>query len=397
MKGRILVVEDEMITAEDIRTTLIDVDFEVVGVVDRGEDAIKAAKQFQPDLILMDIHLKGEMTGIEAAEFIFTNYHIPIIFLTAYADRPTVDKAGSAEPYGYIIKPFNHDEIFNLEFAIQKHRENAQLMEHEENYMALMEYSAVAMAIIHKGFISFINVEFANFFGKKPSELMNHMLQSVLLASRAKEFKGLIENLEQHKPIRHLRISLQNMVPKEGAPAEEVKKTVWLEINTKDCIIDGKLSMLVMATDITERVEYEVNLKKRIQNLKEQMILPGEKDGAENKEAHSSESLVNDNDNLRLQLKEFLELIGSPDRLRILESLKHGERSLVDLEYMLEKKSASLYHHTRKLEKAGLLKQRKQGKTVFYSISQEKMKNFRKVWALWLTSINNWYAKFEEL
>ena len=103
----ILVVEDESIVAKDIQVCLRKLGYDVVGNVSSGEEAVLKAEEFDLDLVMMDIMLKGEMSGIEAADIIRKKKSIPVIFLTAYTDRNTVDKAKETEPYGYIIKPFN--------------------------------------------------------------------------------------------------------------------------------------------------------------------------------------------------------------------------------------------------------------------------------------------------
>ena len=99
-KTSILVVEDESIVAKDIQQSLKKLGYSVPSVENSGEDAIDAAGQHKPDLILMDIMLKGEISGIEAAQQIKNRYQIPVIFLTAYADESTLSKAKVTEPYG---------------------------------------------------------------------------------------------------------------------------------------------------------------------------------------------------------------------------------------------------------------------------------------------------------
>ena len=105
-KANILIVEDESIVAKDIQQSLKKLGYNVVDVVSTGENAIVSATEKNPDLVLMDIMLKGSMSGIEAAQVIKEKLNIPVIFLTAYADESTFSKAKITEPYGYIIKKF---------------------------------------------------------------------------------------------------------------------------------------------------------------------------------------------------------------------------------------------------------------------------------------------------
>src|SRR5882724_5460547 len=103
-KIRILVVEDETIVSLDIQRRLKTLGYEVVGAAVSGEDAIQKAATHRPDLVLMDIMLDGEMDGIAAAEQIRGRLHIPVIYLTAYADTYTLQRAKVTEPFGYILK-----------------------------------------------------------------------------------------------------------------------------------------------------------------------------------------------------------------------------------------------------------------------------------------------------
>ncbi len=134
-KANILIVEDESIIALDIRSNLESHGYQVVGQADRGEDAIKKAGELHPDLILMDINLKGEMDGIEAAAKIRAQFDLPVIFLTAFADQTTLERARQAEPYGYILKPFEEHELtIAIEMALYKHSMEKKLRESEERY-----------------------------------------------------------------------------------------------------------------------------------------------------------------------------------------------------------------------------------------------------------------------
>lgn len=128
MPINILVTEDESIVRKDIERSLKKLGYNVVGSADTGEKAIELAIKHKPDLALMDIMLKGEMTGIDAAERIKQEIDIPIIFLTAYADESTLAKAKVTEPHGYILKPFKEIDIHtSIEMAIHKHKKEREI------------------------------------------------------------------------------------------------------------------------------------------------------------------------------------------------------------------------------------------------------------------------------
>jgi len=107
----ILVVEDEKDVAYILMHTLNRLGFLVVGCEDTGEKAIKETENLRPDLVLMDIRLAGEMDGIEAADYIRKHFKIPVIFTTALTDDATLGRVAVSAPYGFIVKPFNDEEL----------------------------------------------------------------------------------------------------------------------------------------------------------------------------------------------------------------------------------------------------------------------------------------------
>jgi PAS domain S-box-containing protein len=137
-RERILIVEDETVVALDIRYTLSDLGYAVVGPVTSAESALALLEKDRVDLVLMDIHLKGEMTGIDAAGIVRERYDIPVVFLTAYADESTLAYARTVEPYGYVLKPFTKRELSsNIEIALYKHRSESKLRASEQRWNSL--------------------------------------------------------------------------------------------------------------------------------------------------------------------------------------------------------------------------------------------------------------------
>jgi len=132
MSAKILIVEDERITAEDLRDILTDLGYTVTASVSNGNDAIARAEETSPDLALMDIRIKGDMDGTETARVLRERFNIPVIYLTAHADTETVIRAKASEPLGYITKPFQEAELHaSIEIALHKHREDLKFREKE--------------------------------------------------------------------------------------------------------------------------------------------------------------------------------------------------------------------------------------------------------------------------
>ena len=129
---RVLVVEDESLVALDIRRTLVRIGYDVVGAVATGEDAIRATAELAPDVVLMDIHLRGEIDGVEAVERILRGRDLPVVYLTAHADAPTVERARRTRPFGYVLKPFEERELqVAIEMACFRHEMEGRLRESE--------------------------------------------------------------------------------------------------------------------------------------------------------------------------------------------------------------------------------------------------------------------------
>lgn len=119
--GKILIVEDESIIAMELSARLQKLGYQIVGIAQNGLEAITVTDAYRPDLVLMDIYLKGEMDGVEATTTIKEQYGIPVIYLTANTDEHTFQRAKVTEPYGYLLKPFDERELHTtIEIALYK-------------------------------------------------------------------------------------------------------------------------------------------------------------------------------------------------------------------------------------------------------------------------------------
>jgi signal transduction histidine kinase len=126
-KANILIVEDEVVTALEMESTLEEIGYSIISIVDTGEEAVAIAREEKPDLILMDIHLQGEMDGIEAAAQIRSELKIPIIFLTAHAEEDKLERAKLTLPFGYLLKPVQDRDIkATIKMAIYTSEINAE-------------------------------------------------------------------------------------------------------------------------------------------------------------------------------------------------------------------------------------------------------------------------------
>lgn len=190
VKTKILIVEDEKITAEQMKIDLENSGYQVIGSVVSGEEAIKMVEELPVDLVIMDIYLKGEMDGIEAAREIRDRFGIPVIFLTAYSDEDTVQRAKLTEPSGYIIKepfdlirkPFIEDELLTtIEITLYRHRMEKRLRDKEVWLGAVLDnISDAVIATDSSKQIKFMNSLAEDLTGWIETEAIGNNIEDVL-------------------------------------------------------------------------------------------------------------------------------------------------------------------------------------------------------------------------
>jgi PAS domain S-box-containing protein len=138
---RLLVVEDQRLIAADIENTLKRLGYLVVGNVSSGEEAINGSEELRPELVLMDVRLRGELDGIQAAEIIRDRFNVPVIYLTAYADEETILRAKKTKPFGYLVKPFNERELrATIEITFYTHQMERTLADERARRHAAEEF-----------------------------------------------------------------------------------------------------------------------------------------------------------------------------------------------------------------------------------------------------------------
>lgn len=179
---RILVVEDEQITAAVLQKQLQAFGYDVPETVSSGEAAIEKAEELRPDLVLMDIQLDGQMDGVEAAAHIRSHFHLPVVFITAYSNKQVLDRVKVTEPYGYILKPFEERELHVVvEMALYKHRMERALQESEKWLDAILKSIGDGVVATDKeSRITFLNPEAERLTGWTNEEAKGRMLDEVV-------------------------------------------------------------------------------------------------------------------------------------------------------------------------------------------------------------------------
>jgi PAS domain S-box-containing protein len=193
---RILIVEDERIVAEDLKRLLVKLGYAVTGIAASGEEAIQSVRTDRPDLVLMDIRIQGPQDGIDVAEHLYAEYDVPVSYLTAFADAPTLDRAKATLPFGYILKPFETRSLqVVIELAIHRHR-----MERVVNEMdgwharALASVADAVIATDRAGLLIYMNKAAEKISGWTPDAMFGKPLSALLTGSKNEPLPSRVGN-----------------------------------------------------------------------------------------------------------------------------------------------------------------------------------------------------------
>jgi PAS domain S-box-containing protein len=181
-KGKILVVEDEFVTGSEIQARLSEMGYDVPDVVDTGEEAVQKTGELNPDIVVMDITLKGKMNGIEAAGQIRARYGIPVVFLTAHSDEATVNLAMHSEPFGYLVKPLDERALkTTIRMALYKHTMDEKMRQSEETIRGLLNATKDETVLVdNEGKILALNDAFARSAERPAADILNTVIYELI-------------------------------------------------------------------------------------------------------------------------------------------------------------------------------------------------------------------------
>jgi two-component system, cell cycle sensor histidine kinase and response regulator CckA len=181
--AKILVVEDESVVATDLQRTLIRMGYTVLEPATSAEEAIDAVREHSPNLVLMDIRIHGERDGIETAEALKEMYGVPVVYLTAYADAPTIERAKRTDPMGYLLKPFKPKDLRStVEIALHRHQVETQLRERTHWFQAVLNSIADGVvATDAHGAVTFINARAEVLTGHDQADALGRPIEAVVL------------------------------------------------------------------------------------------------------------------------------------------------------------------------------------------------------------------------
>ncbi len=255
---RILVVEDEKIVAADLQQRLRSFGYVVVGIASTGQAAIQATHELCPELILMDITLKGDMDGIQTAETIRKDQDIPVVYVTAHADSKTLERAKITSPFGYILKPFEERDLYTtIEMAVYKHATDRRLQQSERLLSTTLRSIADGVITIdEQSRVSYMNPVAEQMTGWKQAEALGKELSDVcrlvpFTAGGSVASSDVTEN--DHEGAGHRWSALLA----KGGEQTIVEQTT-ASMQAED---GGRMGVVVILRDVTERSQSESLLR----------------------------------------------------------------------------------------------------------------------------------------
>jgi PAS domain S-box-containing protein len=324
-KVRILIVEDERIAAEDLRLTLSQFGYEVSGVASTGEEALRIAGHRPPDLVLMDIMLKGPLNGIGTARTLQERFSVPVVYVTAFSDPDTVERIKATHPYGYLHKPFDFKELHVVvETALVKHRADRLLAEREE-------WFSTTLRSIGDGVMTLDPDARITFMNRTASDLTGWSIEEAVGQPVARVFRIVHEDTGRpvENPVRK--------VIREGVSAGLANHTLLIRRDGRRIPIDdsgapirnsrGDLTGVVLVfKEITERRKAEAEIRRL-------SLFPGENPSPVLR-VDPSGTLLYANPASRLLLEQWGCRVGekTPDAARkwVRRALADGKPSQVD-------------------------------------------------------------------
>ncbi len=209
-KTNVLIVEDETIVAWDIQEALETLGYDILARVTDGAEAIRLAAKLKPNLVLMDIHLAGSLSGIDVAEVLYTHFHIPIVYLTAHTDDRTLEQAALTNPFGYLVKPFQRIELHTtIQIALRRHQLEKTV--HADRQWLTTTLSSIGEATIatdQKGMITFMNPLAEQLTGWQLPEAIGRDINQVLPLVSEREHAAI-----ENPALKAIRLETRVSVP----------------------------------------------------------------------------------------------------------------------------------------------------------------------------------------
>jgi PAS domain S-box-containing protein len=259
-KSRVLLVEDELLIAEDIHIGLENLGYEVVAISTNEADALCDVQTHHPDVVLMDILLQGESIGIRTADTIQREFGIPVIYLTSYSDKKTLDQAKITEPYGYILKPFHTETLQSvIEMALYKHRIEKRLRQNQAWLSTILTSMGEAIIVTDaEGVIQFMNPKAEMISGFQQDEMIGKRLEKCIRFQDEKSGRPILWKPSEaiRHPTRLDHPKVLNLISNSGS-AIPIEETVTPILDDRDQL----MGIVTVFRDVTRQHEYQQRLR----------------------------------------------------------------------------------------------------------------------------------------
>lgn len=259
--AKILLVEDEMVEAMNLKRSLQSMGYDVMAITSYGEEAIEKANTLKPDIILMDIVLKGKMDGITAAKAI-SKLEIPVIYISALPDDVTVNRALISAPYGYLVKPYDIRKLkISIEVALYKKKMENKLKKSQETYyQTIFENTGAATVIIEENkLISLVNMEFASLTGYSKEEIEGKMEWPAIFSQ---------EDVSQMKEYHKLRRINPDYAPRNYEARIVTRNGTIKPVHLTVAMIPGTEKSMASILDMTELQRSKIAIKESQERFK---------------------------------------------------------------------------------------------------------------------------------
>lgn len=261
--AKIMAVEDERIVALHLQQQLVSLGYEVVGLVASGDKALQTISQTTPDLILMDIHIEGGIDGIETAARIPPELEIPVIYLTAYAEDATLDRARATRPYGYLLKPYSERELHaTIQMALERRAVQQALRDSEDRFRSIFAAVGEGIFIIDPttGVLTQVNETGATMFGHTTEELTGVPITAISAGEAPYTQDELAARIEQAAASSEAQRFEWRCSERDG-------RLFWAEFSLRSGVIGSREVVLSIIRDLTERKRAEEQRERFVEQL----------------------------------------------------------------------------------------------------------------------------------
>ncbi|HSV95981.1 MAG TPA: ATP-binding protein [Spirochaetota bacterium] len=323
--ARIFIVEDEKIVSRDLQNVLESMGYGIAGVATSGEEAVGRIPELRPDIVLMDIMLQGEMDGIDAAEKVSAYFDVPVVYLTAYDDDTTLQRAKITEPHGYIRKPFDERDLsISIEMALYRHRMENRVRESERRLSATLKNIGEGVAAVDtEGRLVFLNPYGEHLTGWSAEEAKGKPLEEVFRVAPAPGVTGTV-NIMKLADAGMPDSSLNDdfiLIDRHGVN-KNIEFGMSVILDEKEAVAGGVLSF----RDISERRKAEEELRRHRDHLEEMVMERTAEISAANDKLRNE---VAEREKAEKELKKAMELAESANRAKseFLANMSHELRT----------------------------------------------------------------------